>query len=277
MKKFLFFFSLILLYSCTETKSKIEDNSASSIKKEIVVPAFQTILDSADVQGSILIFDWKKDVFYSNDFQWELNGNLPASTYKITNSIIALESGVVENDSSLFKWNGEKRALKIWEQDLIFKEAFHYSCVPCYQKVAREIGVKRMNQYLTKLNYGKMIVDSSSIDKFWLEGESKINQYEQIDFLKRFYVKELPISKKTHEIMRKMMIIEEGDYILSGKTGWSIRNGNNNGWFVGYLEKGDQLYFFATNIKPNTDFDMSFFPKIRKEITMAAFKEFIGE
>jgi len=55
---------------------------------------------------------------------------MPASTFKIVNSIIALETGVVENDSTMFKWNGEKRRLPIWEQDLTFRDAFHFSCVP---------------------------------------------------------------------------------------------------------------------------------------------------
>lgn len=95
--------------------------------------------------------------------------NLPASTFKITNSIIALETGVVENDSTLLKWNGEKRRFKNWEQDLILRDAFHFSCVPCYQEIARKVGENKMNKFLKKLDYGNMKVDSSNLDLFWLE------------------------------------------------------------------------------------------------------------
>jgi len=262
------------VFSCTNKKTNSDKNQSAEIEGEVVVPEFQTFIDSADVKGSILIYDLKDDKYYSNNFTWAKKGNLPASTFKITNSIIALETGVVENDSTLFKWNGEERRLRIWERDMIFKEAFHYSCVPCYQEVARKIGVKRMNEYLDKLDYGKMEVDGTNIDMFWLEGESQINQYQQIEFLKRFYNSELPISQRTEAIMKKMMVIEEVEnYKISGKTGWSIRNGNNNGWFVGFVETKENTYFFGTNIEPNQKFNMDMFPMIRKELIFKALKQ----
>lgn len=262
------------MFSCTSKKTTDDKKKLNATNREIVVPEFQTIIDSAEVQGSILIYDLKDDKYYSNDFQWAKKGNLPASTFKITNSIIAIETGVVENDSTLFKWNGEERTLKNWEQDLIFKEAFHYSCVPCYQEVARKIGVKRMSEYLNKLEYGNMKVDSTTIDLFWLEGESRINQFQQIDFLKRLYQSKLPISKRTEAIIKRMMVIKENNYYkLYGKTGWSIRNGNNNGWFVGYVESQNKTYFFASNVAPQLQFDMNMFPMIRKHVTFKAFEQ----
>lgn len=274
MKKIHILSIVILVFSCTNKKTNSDKNQSPEIEREIVVSEFQTLIDSADVKGSILIYDLKDDKFYSNNFNWAKKGNLPASTYKITNSIIALETGVVQNDSTLFKWNGEERRLKIWENDMIFKDAFHYSCVPCYQEVARKIGVNRMNKYLDKLDYGKMKVDSTNIDLFWLEGESQINQYQQIEFLKRFYNSELPISKRTETIMKRMIVIEEDEtYKLSGKTGWSIRDGNNNGWFVGFVEIKENTYFFATNVEPNQNFNMDLFPMIRKELTFKALKQ----
>lgn len=274
MKKIYILSIVILVFSCTNKKTNSDNNQSPEIEREIVVSEFQTLIDSSDVKGSILIYDLKDDKYYSNNFNWAKKGNLPASTYKITNSIIALETGVVQSDSTLFKWNGEERRLKIWEQDLIFKDAFHYSCVPCYQEVARKIGVNRMNKYLDKFDYGKMKVDSTNIDLFWLEGESQINQYQQIEFLKRFYNSELPISQRTETIMKRMIVIEEDEtYKLSGKTGWSIRDGNNNGWFVGFVEIKENTYFFATNIEPNQRFNMDMFPMIRKELTFKALKQ----
>ncbi len=272
MKKPSILLIIILVVSCTNKKTESNKNQSAEIEREIVVSEFQTFIDSADVAGSILIYDLKDDKYYSNNFSWAKKGNLPASTFKIPNSIIALETGVVENDSTLFKWNGEERRLKVWEQDMTLKEAFHYSCVPCYQEIARKIGVKQMNEYLNKLDYGKMNVDTTNIYMFWLEGESQINQYQQIEFLKRFYNSELPISKRTEAIMKRMIVIEENEtYKLSGKTGWSERNGNNNGWFVGFVETKENTYFFATNIEPNQKFNM--FPMIRKELTFKALEQ----
>ena len=70
-----------------------------------------------------------------------------------------------------------------------------------------------------------------------------------------------------------MIISETANYTLSGKTGWSIDNGHNNGWFVGYLQDQDNTYFFATNVEPKEQFDMDQFPMIRKHITLQALKE----
>lgn len=259
----------------TNVSSKSTD-LIPSIEVKKVVPAFQHLLDSADIQGVLLIYDIAAKTYYSNDFNRCEKGCLPASTFKIPNSIIALETGVVESDSTLFKWDGEKRLFKVWEQDLIFRDAFHVSCVPCYQEIARKIGVERMNEYLQKLGYanGNMQVDSANIDLFWLEGNSKIAPFEQINFLSQFYNLQLPIKERTSSIMKRLMVIEENeDYKLSGKTGWVMNDNTNDiGWFVGYLEAKGKVYFFATNVTPNETFDMQLFPKIRRELTMKAFE-----
>ncbi|RKF03677.1 beta-lactamase class D [Tenacibaculum lutimaris] len=277
MKFNYFFIIIVLLFSCkSEEKSKKEKVEA----KFVVNNQFQEILDVTKLEGAILVYDLHKDVYYSNNFDWCKVGNLPASTFKIPNSIIALETGVVKNDSVIFKWNGEPRYLKAWEQDLTFKEAFQYSCVPCYQEVARKIGVERMKSSLTKLNFGSMDVDEITLDNFWLEGKSKINQFEQIDFLKRLYNSELPISNRTDSIVKKMMIISKhNQYVLRGKTGWSVRGEENNGWFVGYILVQNNAYFFATNVVPKKSFDMKLFSKERKEVTFKALKELkiVGE
>lgn len=268
------------MIACTSTTEqappppKKEANQTDSITR-IIEPAFQQILDSADMQGSILIYDVTAKTHHSNDFNRCNKGFLPASTFKVPNSIIALETGVVENNSTLFKWDGKKRSLKNWEQDLIFRDAFHFSCVPCYQEIARKIGAKRMNAHLQKFNYanGNMLVDSSNIDRFWLEGDSQITQFQQINFLTQFYNSQLPIVERTEAIMKRLMVIEENDdYKLSGKTGWSIRNGNNVGWFVGYLEAKGKVYFFTTNVEPNEAFDMKMFPRLRSEVTLKGFE-----
>jgi len=267
------FLALITIISCTSGIVIKEQTSNNEAIKRDTIPAFQKILDSANVSGSILVYDAVKDIFYSNDFDRCEIGHLPASTFKIPNSIIALETGVIADDSTMIRWDGQKRRLPAWEQDLVFRDAFHYSCVPCYQEIARKIGVARMKEYLEKLDFGNMIVDSSSIDLFWLEGDSKISQFEQVDFLYRFYHSRLPVSKLTGEIVKRMMVIEENDtFKLSGKTGWSVRNGNNNGWFVGYLEKGADVYFIATNIDPKVEFNMELFTVIRRQISMQAFR-----
>lgn len=279
--KYLSLILIVCLCACSKPATqKTPDVYAPAPATRTTVPAFQSLLDSQQLDGSILIYDAQKDEFFSNDFDWAEVGRLPASTYKIPHSLIALETGVVEDDSTLFEWDGEPRRLKMWEADLIFRQAFHKSCVPCYQEIARTVGRERMQHYVDTLQYGNMVITDSTIDLFWLIGDSKISQFEQIDFLSRFAQGVLPISQRSEQIMKRLMVIEETEtYVLRGKTGWAIREdvnvpgGHNNGWFVGYINKGSETYFFATNVSPQKAFDMKRFSIIRNQITMKAFSQ----
>ena len=265
--KYLIIIVLILISSCT--RSRNNEQEANSNLTQIVKQEFQTILDSTNLDGVILVYDSRNDKYYSNSFEKAKEGHLPASTFKIANSIIGLETRVIKSENSIFKWNGEKRYLSVWEKDLNLNQAFQLSCVPCFQDVARKIGIARMKDYLKKLGYGEMEVGTNSLDVFWLEGNSKISPFQQIDFLKRFYFSELPITETTYQIVKNILMIKTNEkYILSGKTGWSTRNGIDNGWFVGYVESNKNIYFFATNISPGKDFNMKLFASIRKKVTM---------
>ncbi len=201
------------------------------------------------------------------------SGFLPASTFKIPNTLIGLETGILKDQNSIFKWKGEKRRLEAWEKDLTLREAFHVSCVPCYQELARSIGEERMKSYLKKFHYGNITVTAETIDNFWLEGNSTISQYQQIDFLKKLYDEKLPLSKTTMKEMKNIMVIKDTvNYKLSGKTGWAIRNNNNYGWFVGYLETNNQVYFVATNVTPQNQEMISDFTIARKAISLETFR-----
>lgn len=228
------------------------------------VPEFGEMLTERKLKGSILLFDPQENRYYSNDFEWTGVRRLPASTFKIPNSIIALETGVMNNDSTMIPWTGEKRFLKSWEQDLSFREAFQLSCVPCYQEIARKIGVKRMKEYLMKFDYGAMEVDKGNIDRFWLEGNSGISQMEQIDFLRKFYDQKLPITPRTYDLVRKLMFVHnDHGYSLFGKTGMAARDGSNNGWYVGFIENQGQVIYFATNVTPVVEMTMEEFGPLR--------------
>ncbi len=233
----------------------------------------QQLLDSAGVGGVILVVDVKQGMLFSNQLQRGNQPHLPASTFKIPHSIIALETGVVQDENTLFEWDGKPRSLKVWERDLMLSEAFRHSCVPCYQQIAREIGPQRLKHWLALLGYGSMDVTPHNISTFWLEGHSRITPLEQLDFMIRFYHSHLPIKPRTTEIMKNMMVIEAHEqWRLSGKTGWAIRQDNNTGWFTGYLEKQGQVYFVVTCIEPDEKFDMKMFHLVRQQMSMEAFR-----
>jgi len=275
-------FLFLSIGTCSNPKPPDNDNTVRQLKTETndvapqkTISHFDSILHSNEVRGAILIYDPIKNSYFSNDFEWASQRRIPASTFKIANSIIGLETKSV-SDTTIFKWDGKPRRLSSWEKDMNLREAFHRSCVPCYQELARKIGPVRMKSYLSKFNYGKMILDSNTIDNFWLEGESGTSQFEQIHFLQNIWSETLPVSNTTLKNIKKIMVLDSSQsYVLSGKTGWAIRNGRNNGWFVGYVETNGSkpnIYYFATNIAPLAEFDMKLFPIIRSKITLQAFK-----
>ena len=241
---------------------------------EELKPEIDKILESLSLQGSVLIYDENRNKYYYNDFSWARRGFLPASTFKIVNTIISLETGVMPSDTTIIRWDGKKRWLKAWEEDLTLKKAFQVSCVPCYQEIARSIGLQRMKYYLEKLSYPGTVIDSVTLDNFWLEGKSKISQYEQIAFLKKVYHKKLPVSKRTSQLILDIMKINyDSPGNLSGKTGLSTQYGRN-GWFVGFYEIKGNVYYFATNVIPGVDMPENDFPAARIEATKSILKLF---
>lgn len=224
---------------------------------------FQKHFESLGVNGSILIYDLNQDLFYQHNRDRNDTPFLPASTYKIPNSLISLETGVIQNDVDVLTWDGIERGLADapideWNQDLNMRLAFKYSAVWFYQVLARKIGHQRMQDFVTKIQYGNQnIGDKEDIDKFWLEGELRITPRQQIDFLRRLQQNDLPFAQKNIDLVKDIAIAEETDnYVLRGKTGWATSVTPQIGWYVGYLEQKDNVYFFATSVDMVTDKDV---------------------
>ena len=259
-------FLLLLLVACDfqGNNAKHSDEFKSEINQ---------FLAEQDMTGTILVYDAKRNVYYSNDFNLAKQGYLPASTFKIVNSIIALETNVLKDENDSMRWDGQKRAFDSWEKEMTVREAFHASCLPCYQEVARHIGVKRMKSYLNKLHYNNMDVNDSTITNFWIEGKSRITPFEQIDLLQRLYTKKLPILNTTYDKMIRIFEKEKTDaYSYFAKTGWSQDNNHNNGWFVGLVDKKSEVYYFALNVEPIDQNNTSKFAAGRELVTKEVLK-----
>lgn len=179
----------------------------------------------------------------------------PCSTFKIYNTLIGLELGLIKGaDEPWYKWDEVKRDIDGWNQDLTLREAFKVSAVPAYQILAREIGEARMKEYIEKIGYGSQDI-SSGIDIFWLPRPDttsiKISADEQVALLNKLLDGKLPFSEKNIAILRDIMQAEKtGKGTLYGKTGSGTGSDGkwNVGWFVGFLEHNGTTYVFACNI-----------------------------
>jgi beta-lactamase class D len=200
------------------------------------------------VTGTIALFDSQDGVLGCSDLPRCQQAVVPASTFKIPNSMIALETGVVEGPDTIMPWDHRSYSNDNWNQDLKFRDAFRLSCVPCYQDIARRVGEAREREWVNKLGYGNRDI-SGGVDKFWLWGGLRISPLEQIDFLRRFDGNQLPISERTADLVRDIMTLDVTDeYVLRGKTGSTAPADEPRelGWFVGWLELGERRVFFAT-------------------------------
>lgn len=226
------------------------------------------------VTGSILIEDLKHDRTYQYNPQRNSTAFLPASTFKILNSLISLETGVISDEIQILTWDGIQRQIPAWNRDLNMREAIKLSAVWFYQVLARRVGYERMQKWVTQAGYGNQKIGSKEdIDKFWLQGELRITPQAQIQFLRRLYKNELPFSERSLSIVKDILIVEKTpEYTIRAKTGLVGFDGNVKpqiGWYVGYLEQGDNTYFFATNIDIQNQKDAA----TRIELTRRCFKD----
>jgi beta-lactamase class D len=199
--------------------------------------------------GSFVLYDLRNDNYIRYNPERCKQRFIPASTFKIFNSLAAIETGAVNDENDTIRWDGVSRGWSEWNKDMDMAHAFRYSAVWFYQEIARRIGEEKMKELIKSNNYGNGDI-SGGIDLFWLEGGFRVSQDEQIEFLKSLYKNELKFSQRAMDIVKKIMIYEQDEeYILRAKTGWGIRFEIEIGWFVGYLEKGDNVYFFATNVE----------------------------
>lgn len=187
---------------------------------------------------------------------------LPASTFKIVNSLIGLETGRASSDSMVIPWDGVKRWNPDWNRDLTMKEAFKYSSFPWYQELARRIGKDTMQKWLDTLGYArryKKFTITNNVDTFWADNSMKITADEQLGLVKKLYFGQLPFQSRSQRIVKNMMQQESNaNYSLSYKTGWgNTEKGHQLGWIVGWIEENRHPYFFALQIEqPDRDFDM---------------------
>ena len=239
--------SLILLFltaasfafnSCSVNKANVDDSLKKYFDENKVDGCF-TLMNNAD--GKVTVYNIRLDTMRF----------LPASTFKIVNSLIGIEIGKITDEKMVIKWDGQSRLLpsgdtaSAWNKDLSFTEAFQASAVPYFQEVARRIGKDTMQRWIDSLHYGNQKM-GGQVDQFWLDNTLKISADEQLGLVKRLYFDQLPFQKRTQQIVRDVMTQEDNTlYKLSYKTGWGFdEQGGNVGWLTGWIEENKHPYFW---------------------------------
>lgn len=211
-----------------------------------------------NIDGCIVVYDLKQNSYTRHNAERCRRRFSPYSTFKIPNSLIGLETGVIKDADFVIKWNREKyppgdwntEPFINWKRDHDLRSAMKHSVVWYYRELALGVGEKAMRRHVTNFQYGNHDT-SGGLNRFWLNSSLLISPDEQVEFLKKFYGGQLPVSKRSLDIVKEIIVREETpQYRLSGKTGGgSGAGGKAIGWFVGYVEAKGNVYFFATNIE----------------------------
>lgn len=222
--------------------------------------AFPTVTSTAETKpelekyfdgqpGTFVLHDLKRDHTLRYNPHRAAQRFLPASTFKILNSLIGLETGVIPDEHTVIKWDGTRYDVPAWNQDHTLSTAIASSVVWYYQELARRVGQARMQQFVAAVGYGNHDI-SGNIDSFWLDGALRISADEQVAFLRRLVQNDLPFSVRNLQIVKDILVLEKTPAAqLRGKTGTQLRVKPNVNWFVGYVETGGEVYIFATNLE----------------------------
>lgn len=263
MKQAGLFICVLFFFACNNNNIKEDDS-------------LEKYFDANHVTGCFAMFNNAQGIFTIYNLKtYTDSAYLPASTFKIVNSLVGLQTGIISDEKMVIPWDGVTRSNPEWNKDLTMQQAFKTSAVPYYQEVARRIGKDTMQHWLDSLGYAEKYHKPKIkiIDSFWLNNEIKITADEQLGLVKKLYFNQLPFQKRTQEIVKKVMLQEDNaSYKLSYKTGLGYtENGDAIGWITGWLNKDKNVYPFVLLVKGAHDTDMQ---NIRMNILNNIFKQY---
>ena len=199
------------------------------------------------VNATFIVHDLAADTYTVHDRERSQRRYVPASTFKIANSLIGLSAGVVDNVDQVLPYGGGPTRRPEWAQNMSLRDAIKVSNVNVYQGLARRIGIERMRSGLRALEYGNMDA-GTVVDTFWLDGPLKISAFEQTVFLDKLVQDRLPAPQAAMAAVRAILR-QEGSGELYAKTGWGVPpDGGEIGWWVGWVQKDGKFYTFALNL-----------------------------
>lgn len=211
-------------------------------------PQIDQLFTQRGVTGTLLVHDVSADVYTVHDRQRAGTRFIPASTFKIPNTLIGLGTKTVAGVDEILPYGGGPTRRPEWAHDMSLRDAIKISNVPVYQGMARRIGLPAMRANVQKLDYGNMDI-GTTVDTFWLTGPLKISALEQTVFLEKLAQDQLPFPKDAMAAVRDITR-QPGAADLHAKTGWGSGPAKNVdlGWWVGWINKDGKLYSFALNI-----------------------------
>lgn len=203
-----------------------------------------------EYEGSFVLYDLQKDIWKIHDIEHATLRVAPNSTYKIYNALFGLENGIITPGNSLIDWNGNTYPFEAWNADQTLSSAMSASVNWYFACIDEQLGRASVQEYLHKIAYGNKDL-SGDFSSYWMESSLKISPIEQVELLTKLQNHNLGFTPENVKAVKDAIHISSssfGDFY--GKTGTGRVNGQDiNGWFIGFIERQNNTYFFATNIQ----------------------------
>ena len=228
-------------------------------------PSLAKIFNDRGVAGTFVMVDAGADKVFVWNHERAQQRFPPGETFRIANAILALETGVVKRIDDIVPFNSKEdrsfgEVLYFYFYGMALKrpgdpngarnlrKKMRAPTTRTFRWLARGIGAKRMRDGLAKFNYGNMQV-GNAVDRFWKNGSLQISALEQVEFLGKVARAQIPVSQEILNDVRQLTLFEKTKhYELHSKSGWLITPKPELGWWVGWVERGNEVFPFALNM-----------------------------
>lgn len=194
------------------------------------------------------------------------------STFKIVISLMGYNEGILKDElqPQVPYQEGYYALLDSWKQPHDPSLWMKNSCVWYSQWITKQIGMPKFEDYVKKFDYGNGDVSGdegkgNGLTNSWLSSSLKISPKEQTIFIKKLIDGKLPVSSTAHEMTKRILFVSNIDcsWRLFGKTGSGYllkpdgsRDENRQiGWFVGWVQRGNNHVVFAHFIQDDKKHD----------------------
>lgn len=223
-----------------------------------------------EYEGSFVLYDLKHDTWKIHDKERASLRVAPNSTYKLYSALFGLENNIITPANSLIRWNGESYPFEAWNKDQTLQSAMTSSVNWYFQSIDEQLGSSAVQNYLRNIGYGNEDL-SGDFSSYWMESSLKISPVEQVELLTKLYSNDFGFAPENIKAVKDSIhIASSATGNFYAKTGTGRVNGQDvNGWFIGFIERTDNTYFFATNIHAKDHADGS----TAAEITMSVLSD----
>lgn len=199
--------------------------------------------------GSFVLYDSSTDLWQIYNMDLAVTRIAPASTFKPYSALLGLEAGILSPSQTELLWDGTTYPYESWNGDQTLYSAMQDSVSWYFQSIDKQLGLSTIRSFVRDNHYGNQTVSGES-SSYWINSSLRISPIEQVEMLIKLYYNDYLFNPEHIQMVKNsLFLLSTADGSLYGKTGTIEYNQQNTtGWFIGFLEKENHVYFFATDI-----------------------------